>query len=275
MSVRRLASVEMRRVKAYLAERYVIAVRTTNGARKLFQIVPSKNDGSLYITFPYYRHGGGQMGEVQLDANETYPSGLTVGDGFSVSTHYVKYSHHPSGLAQFSLSGKVKSSVRKASVPLSSASGHIFTFMVQGLDKFDVKKPEEKGKPKRGLVEFGLDCDLSQSLKFVGHYYSERELASRATFNADTPWIMAVTPDGKSLMGLALATSYFHNGERRYLMLTGEKVPQIAESQEVFISFMGGFDPHNVAFDHNVPTSFLMFIYPIDAEKSTLANIDL
>jgi len=260
-----------------VAERYVIAVRTTSNTRKLFQIVPSKSDGSLYITFPYYRRGGGQMGEALLEANETYPSGLTVGDDFSVSTHYVKYSHHPSGLAQFSLSGKVRSSVRKASVPLSNASGHIFTFMVQGLGKFDVRKPEESGKLKRGLVEFGLDCDLSQSLKFVGHYFSERELASRAAFNSgrDTPWTLAVTPDGRSLMSSALATSYFHNGERRYLMLTAERVPQITESQEVFMSFMGGFDPPNVVNDPKVPTSFLMFIYPIEAEKSTLASIDL
>jgi len=265
----------MRRLNAYIAERYVIAVRTTSGSRKLFQIVPSKSDGSLYITFPYYKHGGGQMGEVQLAANETYPSGLTVGDGFSVSTHYVKYSHHPSGLAQFSLSGKVRSSVRKASVPLSDASGHLFTFMVQGLDKFDVKEPEEKGKLKRGLVEFGLDCDESQSLKFVGHYYSERELAARTTFNSDMPWMLAVKPDGSRVMALALATTYFHNGERRYLMLSAERVQQITKSQEVFMCFMGGFDPPDVAFNHSVPSTFLMFIYPIDAEKSTLASIDL
>jgi hypothetical protein len=102
----------MKRLKAYIAERYVIAVRTPSGSRKLLQIVPSKSDGSLYITFPYHRHGGGQMGEVQVAANKIYPSDLTVGDGFSVSTHYVKYSHHPSDLSQFSLSGKVRSSVR-------------------------------------------------------------------------------------------------------------------------------------------------------------------
>jgi hypothetical protein len=265
----------MSRLKAYLAERYVIAVRTTSGSRKLFQIVPSKGDGSLYITFPYYRHGGGQMGEVQVDANKTFPSNLIVGDAFSVSTHYVKYSHHPSGLAQFSLSGKVRSSVRKASVPLSDASGHLFTFMVQGLDKFDVKEPTEKGKPKRGLVEFGLDCDESQSLKFVGRYYSEREFAARATFNSDMPWLMGVTPDGRRVMALALATTYFHKGERRYLILSAEKVPQITKSQEVFMSFMGGFDPPDVALNHSVPTTFLMFIYPIDAENSTLTSIDL
>jgi hypothetical protein len=215
------------------------------------------------------------MGEVQVDANKTYPSDLTVGDGFSVSTHYVKYSHHPSGLAQFSLSGKIRSSVRKTSVPLSDASGHLFTFMVQGLDKFEVKGPEEKGKSKRGLVEFGLDCDESQSLKFVGHYYSESEFAARATFNSDMPWLMGVTPDGRRVMSLGLATTYFHNGERRYLLLSAERVPQITKSQEVFMWFMAGFDPPDIALDHSVPTSFLMFIYPIDAERSTLASIDL
>lgn len=268
----------MGRLQAYAAERYVIAARTIKDSRKIFQIVPSKSDGSLYITFPYYRHGGGQMGEVQLDANEPYDSGLTIGDGFLVSTHYVKYSHHPSGLAQFSLSGKVRSSVRKQSVPLSNASGHLFTLMVQGLDKFDVKKPGEKGTLKRGLVEFGLDCDLSQSLKFVGHFYSAREFAAqliRYNPEAKTPWFLSVKPDGSRVMSIALATTYFHNGERRFLVLSAERVTQITESQEVFISFMGGFDPPEVTLDHSAPTTFLMFIYPVDAEKSTLESIDL
>ena len=264
-----------KRINAYLAERYVIAVRTTTGSHKLFQIVPAKSDGSLFVTFPYYRHGGGQMGEVRLDANKSYPSSLTVGDGFSVSTHYVKYSHHPSGLAQFSLSGKVRSSVRKASVPLSEASGHLFTFMVQGLDKFDSKKRAEQVTAKRGFVEFGLNCDPSQALKFIGLYYSESEFAARAVFRSDTPWMMGVKPGGRHVMSLALATSYFHNGERRYLILSVERIPQIIKSQEVFLSFMGGFDPADVMLNHNVPASFLMFFYPIDAEKSALSKIDL
>jgi hypothetical protein len=97
-----------KRLIAYKADRYVIAVRTTSGSRKLFQIVCAL-DGSLYVTFPYYKSGGGQMGEVTLDADRKYPGSLTVGDDFSVSTHYVKYSHHPSGYAQFSLTGKVQS----------------------------------------------------------------------------------------------------------------------------------------------------------------------
>lgn len=216
------------------------------------------------------------MGEVRLDAAVTYPSSLTVGDDFSVSTHYVKYSHHPSGMAQFSLTGKVKSVVRRTSVPLSEVEGHLFTLKVQGLNQFDLVKPEERLRNhKRGLVEFGFDCDESQSLDFFGYYYSERQLASRAVYGADTPWTRVTTPDGRSLMGIALATNYFHDGERRYLMLAGERVPQICKDQEVFLSFMGGFDPSEVAFDHNRSTGFLMFIYPIDAKESTLASIDL
>jgi len=128
---------------------------------------------------------------------------------------------------------------------------------------------------KRGLVEFGLDCDPSQSLKFIGLYYSESEFASRSIFKSKTPWMMAVKPDGRNVMSLGLATNYFHNGERRYLILSVERVPQIIKSQDVFISFMGGFDPGEIMLNHSVSASFLMFIYPIDAEKSALAKIDL
>jgi hypothetical protein len=83
-----------------------MAVRTTSGTRKLFQNVPSKSDGSLYISFPYYKGSGGQKGNVEAEPNADYSDGLIVGGEFSVSTHYVKYSHYPSGVTQFSLTGK-------------------------------------------------------------------------------------------------------------------------------------------------------------------------
>jgi len=216
------------------------------------------------------------MGEVRLDPERKNPSDIVVGDGFSVSTHFVKYSHHPSGVAQFSLTGKVKSVVRRTSASLSHVNGHFFTFMVQGLEHFDQLRDEERAfNPRKGVVEFGLDCGLDQSLKFVGYYYSERELASRTSYGANTPWIKTVTPDGRAVMGIALATNYMYRGERTYLMLTGEKIPTITVSQEAFLSFMGGFDPPEIAFNHRYPTSFLMFIYPVDAKSSTLENIDL
>jgi hypothetical protein len=260
----------------YSAPKYVVSVRTKRDSRKIFQVISAKNDGSVYITFPYYRADGGQMGEVCLDANRTYPSDLIVGDDFSVSTHFVKYSHHPSGLAQFSLTGKVRSTVRRPAAPLGAVNGHFFTLMVKGLSHFEIRTEEEKQfSRKRGLVEFGLDCDLNQSLKFMGYYYSERELAARAVYGDKTPWIAAVTPDGRKIMSIGLATNYTHQGERTYLMLTGERVPSVTESQDVFLSFMGGFDPPEIAFDPGRATSFLMFIYPAEVQQSTLQNIDL
>jgi hypothetical protein len=147
--------------------------------------------------------------------------------------------------------------------------------MVQGISQFEARKGSEKVTSDRGFVEFGLDCDPSQSIKFVGFFYSEREFGARANFRSNMPWMMSVHPDGKVTMTLALATKFFHQGERWYLLLSAERVSQICPSQEVFMSFMGGFDPVAVALDHKVPTSFLMFIYPIDAKQIGLANIDL
>ena len=66
------------------------------------------------------------------------------------------------------------------SVPLSDANGHLFTFMVKGLDKFDLKELEEKGKLKRGLVEFGLDWDVAEEKLALA-----RELGAELTFNAE------------------------------------------------------------------------------------------
>lgn len=262
-----------RRVNIYSAERYVVAAKTNHGRRKLFQIVCSRKDGSFYVTFPYFREGGGVLGEVQVPATLTYPASLAVGRSFSASSHYVKYSHHPDGRAHFSLDGRVRTTVKRQSVPLWLASGHLFTFMVQGLGRFDPIESKDRGTGKRGVVEFDLSGQPADALKFVAHVYSQTELARRCVHEDDTPWTACITPDGRKLMGLPLATTYQHEGEPRYLMLTGERVPQISGDTEVFLTFLGGFDPPEVAFDHSRDMALLMFVYPAFKDLSELAHL--
>jgi len=263
-----------RRINVYSAKRYVVAAKTNHGRRKLFQIVCSAKDGSIFITFPYYREGGGIMGEAQVSRTLTYPASLTVGDSFSASTHYVKYSHHPSGRAHFSLDGKVTTTVKREAVPLSRASGHLFTFMVQGLDRFDPMEDKDLGTSDRGVVEFNLSDEPTTALKFVGHLYSQTELGKRAVHEDETPWTACLTPDGRRLMGIPLATGYRHEGEPRFLMLTGERIARVSEDSEVFLTFLGGFDPPEIAFNHNQDTGFLMLIYPAFKSLSDLSTLE-
>jgi hypothetical protein len=241
----------LRTIKAHFADRYIIAVRTATSIRKLFQIICGKNDGTLFITFPYYRKGCGRLGVVELDPSLTYPTNITVGDNFPVTSHYIKYSHHPSGKAHFSLTGKVKTLIMKESIPLCNANGHLFTIMIQGIDSFDSMLPEEPVTKKGLVAAFHFDKEPIIAMKFVGHYYTESELLRRFLHAENTTWTKCITPDGRVLIGIVLASTFIHGGERRYLLLTGERLDTICKDQEVFISFMGGFDHPNIIYDYN------------------------
>lgn len=165
-----------KRVVAYSAKHYVVACEGRGVCAKLFQIGFTKSDASLFVTFPYYSGGHGSLGQVVLSPEMKYPGDLIVGESFSVTSHNVKYSHHPSGRAHFSLTGKVNTSVGKDAVPLNCTDGHIFTVMLQGVDQFSPLSAADRLKPGRGVIPFGLDVSPPKALKFVAHLYSRSEL---------------------------------------------------------------------------------------------------
>lgn len=250
-------------VRAYGAERYVIACKSPGGSSKIFQIAFAKSDSSLFVTFPYLRDEPGRVGLVHLPVGKTYPTDLTVGHDFPVTSHAVKYSHHPSGRAHFSLSGKVRASIGKDAVPLSGAEGHIFTIQAQGMHRFDPLLASDVGNRKRGVIPFGFAQDLPAATKFTAFLYSEAECRRRfVQAGNESPWFLAKVPDGTSRLGILLATPFSHEGQRHFLMLTVEERSAFCAEQEVWLSLMGGFDPPDRATDHDQPTSFLMCIYP-------------
>ena len=120
---------------------------------------------------------------------------LTVGENFPATSHLVKYSHHSTGQARFSLSGKVRTDVQKKSVPLSQANGHIFTVRFQGFSHFDELVKNEKSTKKRGIVSFSFAGENIESIKFVCHYYSEEELGKKVQHKDPTPWTKVLLPD--------------------------------------------------------------------------------
>jgi len=268
----------MQTIHIYDALRYVIGVRTISSSRKLFQIVFAK-DGSLFVTFPYYQSGHGRVGLIHLNPTMTYPSSLIVGDNFPVTTHYVKYSHHPAGRAHFSLTGKVTSTVGKQAVPLYDANGHVFTVMLQGVDFFGEASPQDKGNPARGIVTFPFESAPVEGIKFLGMLYPERFLGQRVISVADTPWTKVVAPNGSVRPGILLNTPLVKDGQRYFLLLSAERMPTICAQREVFINLIGGFDPPDVALDHDKQTSCLMLIYPSFADLEelvrTFGTIDL
>jgi len=209
---------------------------------------------------------------VKLPAGKGAFEKLTVGENFPVTSHLVKYSHHPSGQAHFSLTGKVRTSIKKQSVPLHVVSGHIFTATFQGIHFFKALEENKKATSKRGIVPFAFDETEISSIKFVCHIYSEQELGKRVSHKLKSPWTLVHLPSGEKCIGIPLATPIHIDGQRRFLFLAAQATEPSLTGQDKGISFMGGFDQESTVFNHSSETEFLMmFIH----ESKNLEDLSL
>src|SRR5437773_11220128 len=106
---------------AYSADLVVMAVRNASMHKKIFQINFKSNDGSLFVRVPYVKLGVVRVGVVEYPVGN--PESLLFGESAPVTTHAVKYAHHPDGEAHFSLDGKVCTRVRTNVVPVTADEG--------------------------------------------------------------------------------------------------------------------------------------------------------
>jgi len=207
------------------------------------------------------------------------PESLIFGESAPVTTHIVKYSHHPDGEAHFSQDGKVFTRVRRKAVPLNAAEGHLFTVMVQGLHRFEDVTQIDTGTAKRGIVSMPVSDGRIEALKFVGRLFSSSCFARQLQKpKMESPFLPLILPDGRRLVGIVLATKLTQRNHRYLLVLSVEPIGRITTDTDLSVWLMGGFDHPDIAFDHSRPTSFLIMMYPelgdIDELVSSVGSID-
>lgn len=263
----------------FRSERYVITVISSSGRYKILQVMFGKKDGSLYLNFPYYLNRQGLVSLVHFPGNTKLPATLSLEPGGKATSHLVKYSHHPSGVAHFSQDGKVLSVIRRRSVPLSEAEGHIFTTMFQGLNCFqsaDAIKDTGYNK-KRTTLDFSFRDTEPEAVKLVGRWYHLRSLKMRAHGSVGGPRVRFQTPDGDQCQAFLLGHPFDVKNKHCVLMLACEAIPRLSKDRESALTFIGGFDRPEIVNDASVDTTFLAFSYPVlnHAElKQRLGSID-
>jgi hypothetical protein len=152
---------------------FTVRMRSSGSVHKILKIGFTKSDGSVWIAFPYFQDSRGLASLVLLPPGGYHPTASLTEHGM-VTSHLVKYMHHRSGLALFSQSGRVISSMRKASVPLSVADGHLASIVVTELNGFqkdvsgkpDVWKLDEPAPPTQ-TITFAAKSPEPPSIKFV------------------------------------------------------------------------------------------------------------
>ncbi len=235
--------------EVFRAHRFVFALQLDGKERrKILQLVFDKADGSIYVAFPYFQH-----------------------------RDLVKYTHHASGEALFSQTGKVRSLIRKQSVPLSEVYGHLFTVHIQGLRSFKVADARDDGdrspNPKRTMLTNNWTGDVPDSYKYVARVYAWEALKADLAPGSRIHPNMRLVGDGRALDAFTCAPPIGLPGDGRVVIVTCEPTARLDRTRQSSLVFLGGFDPYDRVNDLNQPSTFLAFSYPIENAQALAAAI--
>jgi hypothetical protein len=262
------------RVDAFRSEIVVLSIKANGSRHKILQLLFG-SDGSLYVTFPYFKHSEGILAVATIPAGVSRTD-INLAHAGKVSSHRVKYSHHPRGQAHFSQSGKVKTEIKRQSVALAEQEGHIFTVLLKRLRCFERtnEKSDAASTPKRTTLTFEIP-ERADSFRVVGRWYWIEDLVAEPRPRVVGPIVSTKRPDGTVQNAFIVANPA--SRAEHVLLLTCEVDHAISADPE-FLGFYGGFDPPSAILDTTKPTSFLAFIYPATdfvALKNRIGSIDL
>ena len=262
-----------RNVDAIRSARVVCVAKIGDLRAKAFQIVFG-GDGSLFVTFPYFRHRIGLLSASTIPATGSRQAQVDLEQGGKVTSHLVKYSHHVDGRAHFSQTNKIITAIKRQSVALDRQHGHIFSLLIQGLQALDAADPVKDAgiSLKRSVVDFHVEP--SEAIKFVGRWYD----VNMMPFSNPTPTIGPTLPtmDADGVQRNACLFASAQANARHVLAITCQAIPKLGPEPEMFI-FYGGFDPSETMTDAAKEAGFLAFLYPLsEAEgvRERLGSVD-
>lgn len=227
-------------------------------------------DGSIYVMFPGFPKQSGLVGQLRIPPGPNPPLTLSLADSGRVTSHLVKYSHHPDGRAHFSQDGKVVTEIKRQAVPLALQHAHLFTVQLQGLNAGAPPRSNDKSF----FLNFNLEGEF-KGLKIVCWRYPLRLLVPIARHTPyDTPKGIVLS-DGRILGGLFAAPPEGFAFDDYVLFFSPDE--WVNEQEDPCLIFLGGFDPLNQALNQSNETQFLAFLYPCSdpmALQHKLGTID-
>jgi hypothetical protein len=262
-------------VAAIRSERVVCVVKTEELRAKAFQIGFQK-DGSLFIHFPYFQYRTGILSSSEIPATGAHQANVNLEYRGKVTSHLVKYSHHPDGRAHFSQDGKIITSIKRQSIALGKQNGHLFSLYIQGLRALDVADPRKDAEgvsAKRSVIDFQIPR-TAEAIKFVGRWLDIVKLRVSEPNATVGPRHAFVDPDGGRTDGILTASS--HPNPTHVLAITCVAIPRLGQASEVFL-FHGGFDAPETMTDPSKVAGFLAFLYPVseaDRLRDRLESVD-
>lgn len=264
-------------LKAIRSARVILSVQQGSARYKVCQLFFGP-DHSLYVNLPYWKHRTGILAAATIPAGQR-SCDVSLEIRGKISSHLVKYSHHPDGRAHFSQTGKVRTEVKRYSVPFAAQKGHIFTILVQGVHAFEAAtESRDRGvSARRATLTFQLQGpDPPESFKLVGRLYDHRALQFGGAVPSEIgPTVVMQDAGGNRTQGFLIASPF--DNAAHVLLVSCVQYHSLGPAPEVLI-FYGGFSPPEIMTDATKEAGFLAFVYPAsnaDELRNRIGTIDL
>ena len=142
------------------------------------QLSFTKKDGSIFVQSPYFRDKDGIATVVRLQDDRTAPRTIEFLKEGKVTSHLVKYSHHPDGRVHFSQDGRVRTEIgRTAEFPLNGPIGKLFQihafYPERGFSAFD----SSKMKTERPHLIFNYPARTPEAIRITGTWRRKNDVA--------------------------------------------------------------------------------------------------
>jgi hypothetical protein len=217
-----------------------------------------------------------------MHPNFTRQGQLNLEPTGNVTSHQVKYVHHPDGEVHFSQAGKIKTSIRRKCLPLIKAEGHLFTIQLQNISSFetDPVREDHPAKQSRTTLNFKFDGNESDGIKFVARWYRPETFLhmSKVKNKRFGPNIRTQTPDNRVQIAFLIGAPSNYPLNDFLLSITCEGTQLLEKDSKSLLMFLGGFDPPEIMNDLSKPFSFLYMSYPaLDYEtlEKRIGSIDI
>lgn len=245
-----------------------INIKTSNFRKKLFQVqFHQGRQGFQILVQPYVTDTNGLLSLVSHKKGESTASLLPGG---RITRHIVKYSHPIDGNAHFSQTGRIYSTVRNVSKPLTNPGcGHLFTVMCHGLDGFqDYTATTDRRGQDLNLEpsDSNVEEKMIRLTAFWYHVSAVRQ-SKEGAFGPKVVWLVDGEPRNSFLLSPNNTDEYLHEC---VLMLSYELVDAPEDPSQ--FTLMGGFDLGASA--QREENKLMVMNYPATDNVSNLESVD-
>jgi hypothetical protein len=245
------------------AAEFVLLLRSRSSERKIARISFGK-DGSIYVQFPYCIQKSGWIGELPVPADPSATVTYSLRSHGSFVDTDVKFSHHRSGIALFSKTGLELPPTRRNSFRLDGPIGHLFRLQVSNPQDFaELKKIDKTVK----YLALDFPDDGPTSISWRAEWRRKASLIANiqppsGTAGPKTSVQHRVTGAVDEVLFLGQPPGYALRDH--VLLLTGGPSPRPAGVTGSGMTFLGGWDEHEVqsADEKPVLRGALAFVYP-------------